>query len=473
MSVTRLLITALGGEGGGVLTGWIVAAARDAGLAVQATSVPGVPQRTGATTYYIELAERHGGAADPIFALMPVAGDVDILLASELLEAARMVERGYVTADRTFLLASTHRVLTTREKMARGDGRLDAAALLRCVEGASQERFLFDADKAARASRAPMNAVLLGVLAGTGRLAVPAERLRGAIAASGIAMARNLAGFDAGLARAGGAMTAPQGRPAPATAPDLAVSLRDRVRAVPEAAREVVRLGVARLADYQDAAYGELYLDRLRPFTDDPGLLRAVARHLAVRMSFGDMIRVAQLKLRASRFERIREGLGAAPDEPVEIVEFFKPGLPELADLLPPALGRRLLAWAERRGFRDTAAIGLRLRSSTISGVLRLWLLAKLKPWRRRSLRFAAEQAAIDGWLALVGRARGVSGDFALETAELARLVKGYGETYRRGQASYRRLVDELVTPVLGAGSEVDEPAAQLRGAIAGLLAAP
>ena len=50
-----LLIAALGGEGGGVLTGWIVDAARRAGLPVQATSIPGVAQRTGATTYYIEI----------------------------------------------------------------------------------------------------------------------------------------------------------------------------------------------------------------------------------------------------------------------------------------------------------------------------------------------------------------------------------------------------------------------------------
>ena len=50
-----LLIAAMGGEGGGVLTSWIVSAARKAGYPVQATSITGVAQRTGATTYYIEL----------------------------------------------------------------------------------------------------------------------------------------------------------------------------------------------------------------------------------------------------------------------------------------------------------------------------------------------------------------------------------------------------------------------------------
>jgi indolepyruvate ferredoxin oxidoreductase alpha subunit len=50
-----ILIAALGGEGGGVLTDWIISAAASQGFPVQSTSIPGVGQRTGATTYHIEL----------------------------------------------------------------------------------------------------------------------------------------------------------------------------------------------------------------------------------------------------------------------------------------------------------------------------------------------------------------------------------------------------------------------------------
>ena len=50
-----LLIAALGGEGGGVLTDWIVRRRRTPASPVQSTSIPGVAQRTGATTYYIEI----------------------------------------------------------------------------------------------------------------------------------------------------------------------------------------------------------------------------------------------------------------------------------------------------------------------------------------------------------------------------------------------------------------------------------
>ena len=45
-----LLLCALGGEGGGVLSQWLVEAACIAGYPAQSTSIPGVAQRTGATT---------------------------------------------------------------------------------------------------------------------------------------------------------------------------------------------------------------------------------------------------------------------------------------------------------------------------------------------------------------------------------------------------------------------------------------
>ena len=60
-----ILIAALGGEGGGVLTDWIVAAASQLGFPVQSTSIPGVAQRTGATTYYIEIVPVRAARASP------------------------------------------------------------------------------------------------------------------------------------------------------------------------------------------------------------------------------------------------------------------------------------------------------------------------------------------------------------------------------------------------------------------------
>ena len=112
--VIKLAILAVGGQGGGVLTGWLVALAEANGWRVQSTVVAGVAQRTGATIYYLEMAA--AGERTPVFALAPAAGDVDILIAAELMEAGRAVMRGFVTPDRTTLIASTHRTHAVSEK---------------------------------------------------------------------------------------------------------------------------------------------------------------------------------------------------------------------------------------------------------------------------------------------------------------------------------------------------------------------
>ena len=119
MNTTRpisLLLCALGGEGGGVLSQWLVEAARIAGYPAQSTSIPGVAQRTGATTYYIEvlptpLSELNG--KQPVFSLNPVPGALDALVSTELLETARQISVGMVSADRTRVFSSSSRSLTT------------------------------------------------------------------------------------------------------------------------------------------------------------------------------------------------------------------------------------------------------------------------------------------------------------------------------------------------------------------------
>ena len=144
----RVLIAALGGEGGGVLAGWISEAAAASGLAVSRTSIPGVAQRTGATTYYVEMAASDGGAA-PILSLNPAPGQVDILLASELLEGARMVQAGFATADRTLVVAADRRVYATDEKVAMGDGRVSEDQLRGVLERFSKRLVLSDLAAAA------------------------------------------------------------------------------------------------------------------------------------------------------------------------------------------------------------------------------------------------------------------------------------------------------------------------------------
>jgi indolepyruvate ferredoxin oxidoreductase beta subunit len=121
-----LLISALGGEGGGVLSRWIVDAVESQDFYVQFTSIPGVAQRTGATNYYIEVFPEKvgdGAAPQPVFALTPTPGNLDAVIASEVTEAGRAIQNGFVTPGRTTLIASTHRIYSIAEKSAMGDGR--------------------------------------------------------------------------------------------------------------------------------------------------------------------------------------------------------------------------------------------------------------------------------------------------------------------------------------------------------------
>ena len=208
-----ILIAALGGEGGGVLTDWIVAAAAQMGFPVQSTSIPGVAQRTGATTYYIEIvpvpSRELGGR--PILALSPGIGDVDIVLASELMEAGRTVAGGFVTPDRTLVIASTARSYLVVERMAMADGRYDSARLIKAIEAHSQACLLLDMETLAKQSGAMINAIMLGVIAGCGRLPIPAAVLEGAIRADGKAVDANLRGFRSGLEAAQTANVAGEG----------------------------------------------------------------------------------------------------------------------------------------------------------------------------------------------------------------------------------------------------------------------
>ena len=146
--VIKLAVMAVGGQGGGVLTGWIESLARAEGFAVQATSVAGVAQRTGATIYYIEMAR--AGDGQPVFALAPAAGDVDILIAAECMEAGRAILRGFVTPDRTTLIASSHRALAVSEKMVPGNGITDPAEVLAAADIAARRVVMADMDALAR-----------------------------------------------------------------------------------------------------------------------------------------------------------------------------------------------------------------------------------------------------------------------------------------------------------------------------------
>ena len=291
-----LLIAALGGEGGGVLADWIIAAAASQDYPVQSTSIPGVAQRTGATTYYLELYPAHIaelGDRRPVMTLTPAPGYVDVMVSSELLETGRAMLNGFVTPERTTLIASTHRIYTVAEKMHMGDGRFDGERILKAAQVMARRAILFDMEDLAARSGTVISAVLFGALAGAGALPLPRAACEEAIRRGGRGAEASLRGFTAGYSHACGE-TQPanpeevkRGRAVPS----------ERVRkSFPVQTHPILEEGVARVTDFQDRDYANLYLDRLEPIAkldrEQGGgackLTSETGRFLALWMSYED-----------------------------------------------------------------------------------------------------------------------------------------------------------------------------------------
>jgi indolepyruvate ferredoxin oxidoreductase beta subunit len=442
-----IAILALGGQGGGVLADWIQELARHHGWLAQGTSVPGVAQRTGSTVYYVELAKATAGVL-PIMAQMPTPGDVDIVIASELMEVGRAMLRNFSTADRTTLIGSTHRIYAIAEKSGMGDARGSSDQIIEATARRAKRFVGFDMEAATERSGSVISAIMFGALGGSGALPFPREAFEQAIRDSGIAVASNLRGFDEGFRAAQAPVALPDEAehavPQPTT--ETGRRLRDRVLGeLPEPAHRHALHGIQRLMDYQDAAYATLYLDRLAGVARlDAAPWEATAeaaRHLALWMSYEDTIRVADLKVRTSRFERVRSEVKAGEEQLLGITEFMHPRLQEVCETLPAGLGRwilhspRLSKWLERF-FRD----GRYVETTSLRWFLVLRLLAAMRPLRPRSLRYVEEQERIEGWLTDIRDSIGRDPALALALVRAQRLIKGYGDTFERGLRNFRAI---------------------------------
>ncbi|NMM26931.1 MAG: indolepyruvate oxidoreductase subunit beta family protein [Glaciimonas sp.] len=454
-----IAVLAMGGEGGGVLADWIVDMAEHEGHLAQSTSVPGVAQRTGATIYYIELfpeAAARAAGHEPVLALMPTPGDVDIVIASELMEAGRAIQRGLVTPDRTTLITSTHRVYSMIEKMSMGDGRVDPDNFVEAGKVAARRFVRTDFAQLAEQNGSVISAALFGALAGTGTLPFSRDNFEAAIRRGGVGVDPSLKAFAAGYVRADAhntsamataieAATRAEIDPGPALA-----ALAERVALeFPKLVQPVLRASLIRLADFQDPDYAAEYLERLQPILaidqryGDGGfrLLGETARHLALWMSYEDAIRVADLKIRRSRFARVANEVRQSEGQLLEIDEFMHPRVEEVADILPSGLGRWLLGSSTARRLIGGSRV---VRTTSIRGFLQLQAVASLRRWRRNSLRFQAEHRRIADWFKAIEASAPENYELAVAIAECQRLVKGYGDTHVRGNASFDAIFGAL-----------------------------
>lgn len=460
-----IAILAMGGEGGGVLADWLVDLAEQNGYLAQTTSVPGVAQRTGATIYYLEMFPEANvpDGAQPVLGLSPVPGEVDVVIASELMEAGRALQRGLVTSDRTAFIASSHRVYSMTERTAMGDGRVDAQKLIDGGRAAARHFICADFGKLADETQSLISPVLYGALAASGALPFSRAQFEDTVRRGGVGVKSSLKAFEAGFEAAVQSNAPPRAvlpglgpqsvlMAVPPVGPRLA-TLSQRIQREFPGVWATLHAGILRMADYQDVAYAGAYLDRLVPVRDagaSTELLDETARHLALWMSYEDTVRVADLKTRRSRFERVGAEVRLANTQQLDIHEFLHPRVEEVADTLPAGLGRWLLAtgWA-RAALTPFTRKGRVVKTSSLRGYLLLYAVASLRHLRRRSLRFQTEHQRIDQWLATIVRLAATDPALALEVARAQRLVKGYGDTHARGWRSFERLMAAL--PVLQA----------------------
>jgi indolepyruvate ferredoxin oxidoreductase, beta subunit len=452
-------ILAMGGQGGGVLSDWIVALAESQGWHVQSTSIPGVAQRTGATLYYIEMLSAKAGRA-PILSLMPAPGEVDIVLATELMEAGRSILRGLVTPDRSTLIASTHRLYAVAEKEKPGDAIADPNIVMAATDVAAKRVIAFDMEAVATANNSVISAAMFGALAASGTLPFGRDDFEAIIKSGGRGIEPSLNAFRAAYDQA--KQPAPAGRAAKAAKPSKrfaalpdATGHRDldkllaRIRAFPAPLQDMLFAGVRRLTDFQDPAYADEYLERVARIhaldrAHDGGakgyaLTAAAAKYVAVAMAYDDVIRVAELKTRSHRYRRVLKDNAVGKGQILYTTEYMHPRLEEVAGTMPAPLGRlmeahpRLFGWMFRKPRR--------VRSGTILWFLALYVTAGLRSIRRTTLRHRREMAHLDRWLALANETVAKNYDLAVEIVGARRLIKGYSDTHARGLSKFDRVL--------------------------------
>ena len=455
-----IAILALGGQGGGVLTGWLVDTAERNGFLAQSTYVAGVAQRTGATVYCVELypgdkVDKDGRV--PVFTPYPVPGDVDLVVTGEMAETGRAIQKGFVTPNCTTLISSSHRVYSITEKEALDDGILDQSPVADAAAKAASRFVCFDMEAAAEQTGSIISAIMLGSIAATEALPFSREDYEQTIRDTGRAVEKNLSGFAAGFSQASSATDysvnyeVAEPKPEGENGRQLAARI---AKTLPSSVGTIALHGALRCLDYQDREHADDYLDLLGATVqrekqaggDSKGyaVSSEVARQMALQLCYEDIARVAELKTRESRSSRVRSQIGATGEQPVRVVEYFHPRIEEFCDGLPAGVGRWLLnSGAARSVLRPLFSKGRNIRTSTISGYLLLRMFAKQKSWRRKSYRYQTQRALIDQWLAKVHEVLASDHEAAVDVAASIESVRGYGDTWDRGYERYRTKIGQ------------------------------
>jgi hypothetical protein len=231
---------------------------------------------------------------------------------------------------------------------------------------------------------------------------------------------------------------------------------------LPDGVAALVSEGIHLLSDYQGPGYARLYVERLQRFVGrhdvDDVMLGEIARLMAMRMSYQDPIRIAQLKLAET-------AAATASVQPADDVRKFR--LDELVDALPAVVAGPVLDICERLGWKHKP-VSVRFSTRSRWGVRRLKIEASLRRWRLFSIRYAEERVWVERWLHMISRCLVKQPRAVSEIVQTATMVQGYGDIYRQGLADWHAIIDGLAKPTFDGAL----PIADLAGAVAEARAA-
>ncbi len=486
----KILIPAVGGQGGGVLTEWLVQLFLIEGFEVQGVGLPGLSQRGGSTIYYLESYSKVEPDAKPIiFSQYPLPGDIDIILAQEFLELGRVLELGY-GSDKTTIVSSTHRIYSTLEKMPLSSGIYSDENLHKLANAFSSRFVGLDALALAKErgmDELAINAILLGALGASEALPIAEASFLKAISQVGVAVENNIKAFRIGwdyirsnkfkislvksetdwdeLKREKLARVDPNKR-------EGLFSLLLKVENdYPERLREILSEAVYRLTDYQDVSYAERYLETLANIyqidnstgSDSYLLTESFAKNLALWMSYEDGIRVAELKINPERFRRIQKEMQLRDDQVFHVIDYLNPDAEEIYGLLPNFFVSPIVKLTDNRLFKkiwsDRSKITFAQSPTTSSffGSLRLWLLTKLKKLRPYSYRFKKEHSYIAKYTGYVEKYSKTDYALGCLVAKSGSIVKGYGKVRRRTLDSFKRYLEKIIDPIADSEKKIGD----------------
>lgn len=484
----RVLIGTVGGQGGGVLSDWLIHGLLNANWNAVSIGLLGLSQRAGTVTYYCEASsDKEVKVVNSMFA---VPGDVNLFIGQELLELGRLLSSGYASED-CVIVGSLGRTYTTLEKMPAEAGVYDSSIIAAAANNLSpNNNYLIDAPAFVTANNLQNltgNAFLLGVVVASEVINLPPEPFIKAIEDSEVNVKGNIQAFQLGyrmfkegkihpglnqLVDEKKLRASSNGKP-PSSTYYLAESILGNCS---EETIQLIKFSCDRLESYQDKRYVQSYLKMIEDIQGQGQVrektINAFVKNAALWLCYEDIPRVGQLKTDPDRYLKIFKEHGIDSNHIVKITDFFVPDVEQLVGMLPKPLASlvKKVGLLFSKDF-ESKSFPLRIQSTSIFGYWALRFLALGRYWRRQSLRHQVEMQHFNYWFNNLRRIQDQSPAVAQIVAELGRVVKGYGHVRVKAINDVYTFIDEAVPHLLMLekdGIDIDSLGAKALNVLAG-----